>query len=493
MAAALLAGCGKPGAGSVAPAPAAESPAPAAAAKEIPPESLPPDPKTLAKITAAFAKTPVRPLPKDADVSQSLRLPQTRADFWRHIFLDGFRAQKSVDAAQTAAAEKFLEGYCLRISESPDAPATEDLLKQGEPLYEAGVRDPHVCLALAAVLFDSQKSGSSREVLKTLEEAFAGDKYSPWLSARFHRLKATVLRSEGGKTGGPRREQMQFILDDLFRAAADPGLTNIQRRMLVQLLAGWAVEFPKGEFRVALSMKLDSAKNIDPWVRELLLTRFYNTVAWDTRSGFMSRDRWERYEHYMVHARRHGLKAWELRPELPEAARELLNITMGTDKGAAGEDVRFWFDEAVQADFNYLDVYLSLAWALRPRWNGSHEKMIAFGDECLATGRFDTDVPFMYHQMVNDVVQERGDWGPLLKAQGIYERYDLLFGALAKNAKDDAARNRHRGRLAAVSYAAGKNDKAREILSELKTAVNPQDFELFNLSLEDVRKDLESK
>ena len=206
----------------------------------------------------------------------------------------------------------------------------------------------------------------------------------------------------------------------------------------------------------------------------------------------MTKDRWERYEHYMVHARRHGLRAWELRPELPEAARELLNITMGT-KGAAGEDVRFWFDEAVQADFNYLDVYLSLAWALRPRWNGSHEKMIAFGDECLATGRFDTDVPFMYHQMMNDVVQEQGDWGPLLNAQGVYERYDLLFGALAKNAKDDAARNRHRGRLAAVSYAAGKNDKAREILSELKTAVNPQDFELFNLSLEDVRNDLESK
>jgi hypothetical protein len=499
MAAALLAGCGQPvsvAPGAVAPAPDAESPAPAPAAvtKEIPPESLPPDPKTLARIKEAFAKTPVRPLPKDADVSQSLRRPQTRADFWRHVFLDGFRAQKSGDAAQTAAAGKFLEGYCLRISDSPDAPATDDLLKQGEQLYEAGVRDPHVCLPLAAILFDSQQ-GSSRlaDVFKTLDEAFAGDKYSPWLSARFHRLKEKFIRSDGDKTGGRRREQMQFIINDLFRAAADPGLTNIQRRMLVQLLAGWAAEFPKGEFRVALSMKLDSAKNIDPWVREILLTRFYNAVAWDTRTGFMTQDRWERYEHYMVHARRHGLKAWELRPELPEAARELLNITMGTNKGAAGEDVRFWFDEAVQADFNYLDVYLSLAWALRPRWNGSHDKMIAFGDECLATGRFDTDVPFMYHQMVNDIVEERGAWGPLLEAPGIYERYVVLFEGLAKNAKSDAARNRQRARLAAVSYAAGKNDKAREILSELKSAVDPQDFALFNLPLDEVRNNLEIK
>jgi len=268
--------------------------------------------------------------------------------------------------------------------------------------------------------------------------------------------------------------------------------------MLAQLLSDWAVEFPQGEFRVALSVNLDIAKDIDPWVREILLTRFYNTVAWGTRTSgpggsMMTKDRWERYEHYMVHARRHGLRAWELRPELPEAARELLNITMGTNKGAAGEDVRFWFDEAVQADFNYLDVYLSLAWALRPRWNGSHDKMIAFGDECLATGRFDTDVPFMYHQMVNDIVEERGAWGPLLEAPGIYERYVVLFEGLAKNAKSDAARNRQRARLAAVSYAAGKNDKAREILSELKSAVDPQDFALFNLPLDEVRNNLEVK
>src|SRR6185436_5567416 len=141
-----------------------------------------------------------------------------RADFWRHVFLDGFRAQKSGDAAQTAAAGKFLEGYCLRISDSPDAPATDDLLKQGEQLYEAGVRDPHVCLPLAAILFDSQQ-GSSRlaDVFKTLDEAFAGDKYSPWLSARFHRLKEKFIRSDRSGAGGPRREQMQFIINDLFR------------------------------------------------------------------------------------------------------------------------------------------------------------------------------------------------------------------------------------------------------------------------------------
>lgn len=495
--AALIAGCGQPGSKQALPDNAIALPDHPA----IPPESLPPDPKTLAKIAERFAKTPVRPLPKDADISHSLRSSQTRTDFWRGVFLDGFRARKSGDIPQMADAERFLEGYCLRIGDSKDAPATGELLKQGEQLYEAQVRDPHVSLALAAVLFDSQEMDASprlTEVLKSLDDTLQGGQYSPWLIARFHRLKATLRSNEvedPGEARDIRREQMQFMIDDLLRAASDPGLTNIQRRMVVLLFKGWGEQFPTGLFRVDFTMKLDAAKDLDPWVREILLTRLYHAVAWKARGNgpVMLKDGWERSLHNLEHARRHALRAWELHPELPEAAGEMIKITMAS-KGAAGENVRFWFDEAVQADFDYLEAYFSLAWALRPRWGGSHQQMGAFGDECLSTGRFDTDIPFMFHKSMSDIVEETGDWGPFLQTStGVYERYQGLFEGLAQNAKDDAARNRHRARLAAVSYAAGKKDKAREILSELKEAANPKDFELFGLSLDDVRKDLGSK
>lgn len=479
--------------GLVVPAPVAGSSAHAESTNGIPPESLPPDPRTLAKIAKKFAETPMRPLPKDADTSHSLRRWQVRTDFWREVFLDGFRTRKSGDASQTAEAEIFLEGYCLHIGDSPDAPSTSDLLKQGEQLYEANVRDPSVSLALAGVLVDTQEGGSPRltEVFKSLEETFESGQYSPWLAARFHLLRAM---SPINKDGGARREQMQFMVDDLLRAASDPGLTNIRRRMLAHLFDSWGAKFPTGEFRVALTMKLDSAKDLDPWVRAILLTRLYSAVAWKARGGgtAVTQDGWQRFLHNMEHARRHALRAWELKPELPEAAGAMLKITMAS-KGAAAENVRFWFDEAVQADFTYLDAYYNLAWALRPRWGGNHNQMFAFGNECLSTGRFDTDVPFMYHHVVSDIVDERGDWKAMLQISGVYERYNLLFETLAQNAKDDTARNRHRSRLAAVSYVAGKNDKVREILSELKEAARSQDFELFNLSLDEVRKEIESK
>jgi hypothetical protein len=237
-------------------------------------------------------------------------------------------------------------------------------------------------------------------------------------------------------------------------------------------------------------MRLDKAKNLDPWIREMILARFYYAVAWIIRgngsaNSAMPEDR-QRFPTHLEHARRHALRAWELKPELPEAAGEMLKITM-TGKGAAGEDVRFWFDEAVQADFADLDAYLSLAWALRPRWGGSHEKMLAFGDECLATGRFDTDVPLLFHKMVSDIVEERGSWTELLKFPGMYERYVVLFETMAKNAKSDVARHRYRSRLAAISYLSGKTDETSKLLSELKENAVTQEFEVFNLSLDTIR------
>ena len=496
----LVIGCGQPAPVKVGtPSSSAQSgPAAASQAAQIPLDSVPTDPKTLTRIKEAFAKTPVRPLPKNADVSQSFRNRQNHTAFWRHVFLDGFRAQQGGDPSQTAAAEKFLEGYCLRIGDLGDAPSSADLLQQGKVLYESRGTDPHLNLALAAVLFDSQRSASPQltEIINSLEAKNQRSPHSPWLTARIHRLKGTLLNMAGGDQAVARREQMQLMIDDLLLAGTAAELTNFQRRMLVQLLWSWGEEFPAGQFKADLSMRLDKAKNLDPWIREITLARFYYAVAWRIR-GFgtldaISVEDRQRFLVHLEHARRHALRAWEIKPELPEAAGEMLKITM-TDKGTAGEDVRFWFDEAVQDDFADLDPYLSLAWALRPRWGGSHEKMLAFGDECLATGRFDTDVPLMFHKMVSDIVEERGNWTVFLQLQGIYERYVVLFENMAKNAPTDAARHRYRSRLAAISYLSGKTDETKKLLSELKNNVVTQEFEVFNLSLDTIRDALEVK
>jgi hypothetical protein len=56
---------------------------------------------------------------------------------------------------------------------------------------------------------------------------------------------------------------------------------------------------------------------------------------------------------------------------------------------------------------------------LRPRWHGSHEEMLMFGDELLRTGRFDVCVPFWYFKVVADIASEQSD------PKAIYERPEI--------------------------------------------------------------------
>jgi hypothetical protein len=92
-------------------------------------------------------------------------------------------------------------------------------------------------------------------------------------------------------------------------------------------------------------------------------------------------------------------------------------VAMGDHGGKP--DMRAWFDRAVAAQMDYFDAYRSFIWALRPRWHGSHEEMLMFGDELLRTGRFDTCVPFYYFKVVADIASEESD------PKAIYARREI--------------------------------------------------------------------
>jgi hypothetical protein len=48
-------------------------------------------------------------------------------------------------------------------------------------------------------------------------------------------------------------------------------------------------------------------------------------------------------------------------------------------------------------------------WSLRPRWGGSHSALYAFGRECLATKRMDTDVPYCYMYALWNIEEDLGN------------------------------------------------------------------------------------
>lgn len=461
-------------------------------------------PETVTRITAAASKTPIRPLPAKADTSRSFSLWKTTANFWQRIFVDGFRSQQQIDAALVPQAEKFLEGYCLRISGSEEAPPLEELVTEGQSLFQARKNDPYVGLAYAAVLADSSQRGTPQfaEVLEALKPPYQDGRQSPWLTARYHRLLAG-LGSGAGAVGRPpaavtseQRQHLKLLIESLVQAGADPALTNVQRQMLVYLLDSWASRYPDDAFRDVVVAKLREPHQVDPWVSDVLLTRHYIAAGWKARgSGLgdtVTSEGWRQLAVELGKARFHAVRAWEKHPELPEGATEMISITMA-NHGVPGVEERFWFDEAVQADLVAPGAYAKYAWSLRPRWRGSHAQMLALAREALDTGRFDTEVPFVFHQIVSDVASERSDWESLIREPGVYAGYVQLFEGYERAEKTEVWRIRQRSRLAAVAWHAGKKAETRRILASLGEAADPSAFQMFGLSLSVVAQQVKEK
>ncbi|MBQ9726098.1 MAG: hypothetical protein IJV65_01155 [Kiritimatiellae bacterium] len=81
-------------------------------------------------------------------------------------------------------------------------------------------------------------------------------------------------------------------------------------------------------------------------------------------------------------------RAAELRPAFPEPWIELLRLHSDEGRGA-----RVFYDEARARELDAPGAAGAMIDALRPVHGGSVEDVLAFGDECLATGRFDTRLP----------------------------------------------------------------------------------------------------
>ncbi len=146
------------------------------------------------------------------------------------------------------------------------------------------------------------------------------------------------------------------------------------------------------------------------YLREMLLGWIAVDMAWESRTdgwaNEVSEEQWAGFEANLARARGHLERAHAMHPELPYAAAQMVTVAMG-EGGEGNRDARFWFDQAVRAEFDNKWAYSAYARSLLPRWGGSLEAMRDFALECYATGRFDTNAPFhallVLDAMANDL------------------------------------------------------------------------------------------
>jgi len=194
-------------------------------------------------------------------------------------------------------------------------------------------------------------------------------------------------------------------------------------------------------------------------------------LAWDSRGGSyankVTEQGWKGFSEHLALAREHLTKSWELAPEFPFAAAAMIKVTMGSSEDKLKE-LRLWLDRSLHAQMDYTQALQAYEWALYPRWAGSHEMMLQFGDYCLESGDYKTGLPMFYREVIKDLAKESGDRGAYYKQEWVYESLTRMHEGQAKACVDDAGRRFNWTELAVLAYRAEDYEKLREYWQRLQ-------------------------
>ena len=234
----------------------------------------------------------------------------------------------------------------------------------------------------------------------------------------------------------------------------------------------------------------EKVKNADSWVVKVMRGRYHAEQAWAERGGgwasTVKEEGWGGFEEHLTHARGYLTEAAEQFPRRPEAAMDMIRVSMGSSEDSYSE-MRRWFNLATKAQFDYEPAYRALLWGLYPRWHGSHEAMYEFGLECAGVDRYDTMVPYFLvialGEIHRDLNQSFGFW----ELVGAYKHLDRVLTRYAAEPAAPHSRQWYLTRLAFYAWKTDHVDRAYEVLDELQDRlVDAEALEWFNTKPEEL-------
>ena len=183
------------------------------------------------------------------------------------------------------------------------------------------------------------------------------------------------------------------------------------------------------------------AEASDPWLRQMALGRAALAQSEAAQSTTAQRG-----VARAPLAQEAFARAASLRPAFPEPWIELLRHCAGDSAEA-----RPFYDEAVRREFDAPGAVDAMLDALRPAslagadpsFPASAEALLAFGDECLASGRFDTRVPFAWARSRFIAASLSGaDWESPFRGEDAITNMNRVCDARlahSRSSKDDRA------------------------------------------------------
>lgn len=429
------------------------------------------------------ARHPNDPVGKRSDVPQPQTLSERALSLWERD-IDSYRRNTKDPPAIRPQAEGFMRDVLLGKLPHPRGAGYANIAQAGKRLFEQGSQDALLrayygravcsdkgCLEAMPIFLESlngwAQSGYPGEqrrmaIFTLFSEAKVYAKALDWPRLR---KEAVWLAGELVRDETITAETWRLVFDEL--------------RPLLSSECG-----QNWEDAVAISEACSKEPNADPWIVHMLAGHAYVARAWHHRGADwaykVTQEGWKLFGENLEKAAEEFVAAWKLHPDWPEASACMIQAAMG---GASEQTPQSWFDQAVAAELDYMPAYAKLRWALRPRWGGSHEALYQFGCSCADTKRYDTMVPFVLLQALNDIDEERGFDCQAWRRDGVYARVKQVLEGMANEpsrADGDGLypwRSALMGLHVALAERAGEYQEARRLADGLDGHFNR---DLFN-------------
>ena len=410
-------------------------------------------------------------IPSPAE-SAPLRIPATsrtaakrtemNGTFLRHHYLEAFRRVADPRLPTFAEDVAFLEGW---ISSQTKSMSPEEW----RPIRDAAMRhstntapqDPVVLLATALTTRDDAEGLG---LLERAEKALAGTPYGP-----YPRFRVAAERFQRSRKEDPNRaalaEEAVRRFGELF--SADGLRVEDEEHFADTFLVSWGTAL----FRERGADIVEAARKAGPehaWLAWVLEGEWEIDLAWKARgsgtAGTVSAQAFRDFDRHLAVAEKALSQAWERHPAFPRPAARMITVSMGR-QGA--QEMRQWFDRAVEAEMNYAPAWNALFYGLRPRWHGDRDALLAVGRAALETGRFDTGVPRRAFDAVLEV-EEDLTLAPGRRIFGdpdVWPMLETMYRGYISNSTETSAG--WRTAFAVVAHIAGRHDVAREQLDTL--------------------------
>ncbi len=429
-----------------------------------------------------------KPIPCGPEAFTIRDYRKLNAEFVRRTFTGHY-----LDTRENAEGEDeilpYLAEYERYVVGSDDPVATDQEMVDGaRALLKKGYDHPVIHYCLGAACRTLKTDAAYEESTKEMElcyKLFSTPRYdSSW---RRYRCAVRLLwnlrdlrQHTKQKTSYARIQQ--DALKALKEVFTDGTFSNINLRIpmdeLREMLRSCSTTVLPREDYVAV---LDSIQDqIHPALYHYARSMGAYSQGWAARGGgfasTVKEDKWETFHTCMDQAREHAEKAWEAFP-CPEIAAHFIQIARSRAKEP--NEWRKWFDEAAALQMDYDDAYDALEFTLYPRWHGSHREMLKFGEECLATRRFDTVVPSRYEEAVRNISSESDDPLAVFRKPGVYSNLLAVFdGYLAQDPDIESKQKDILSRKVIAAWASEHYDDAARYLAELAgpLAQNPLDW-----------------